>query len=189
MPMDTGELEMWDVENFANSYRNWLISWMDAWDYTLLFDILYETEFTWLLARDADRAEDGKGLRLRFAEHAGLELPPGSMEWPCSFLEMCVALAGSIEEHITYDPEVGDQTPSWFWEMMANVHLDAMDDDYMFEMGAAASMAVADICDEVMERTYAPDGRGGLFPLDVCSEDQRGVELWYQANAYILSKM
>lgn len=189
MDEDALERKLWKLDNFANAYRNWLLFEMGAEDYGVLFDILYETEFTWKIDRDADRAEDGKDLRIRFAEESGMDLPDSVRDWPCSFLEMLIALAYSIEEQITYDPQFGNQTASWFWTMMGNLHLDAMDDDMMFECGLMMDAEVRDICDKVMNRDYRADGYGGMFPLQEPYEDQRGVEIWYQANAYILERM
>lgn len=187
--MDAHERSLWELDNFANAYRNWLIQQMGAEDYGVLFDILYETEFVWTLERDADRAEDGKDLRVRFAEQSGMDIPDGIRDWPCSFLEMLIGLAYSIEEKITYDPRYGDQTASWFWTIMGNLHLDAIDDDMFFECGSMMDAEIRDICETVMWRDYRDDGYGGMFPLQHPNSDQRKVEIWYQANAYILEKM
>ena len=187
--MDAHERKLWELDNFKNAYRNWLMDTMDAWDYGVLFDILYETEFVWTVERDVNRAEDGKDLRIRFAEQSGLPLPGILKDWPCSFLEMLIGLAYSIEEDITYDPQYGDQTAAWFWVMMGNLHLDAMDDAMMFECGHVADAEVRDICETVMNRTYRADGYGGIFPLQDAPEDQRKVEICYQANAYCVEQM
>ena len=37
--------EIDELENFANAYRSWLTRTMHGENHTILFDILYETEF------------------------------------------------------------------------------------------------------------------------------------------------
>ena len=51
----------------------------------------------------------------------------------------------------------------------------------------------ADIRDEVeaiiqrlLDRTYEKDGAGGLFPCNNASRDQTQINLWYQAQGYLL---
>ena len=101
--MDAAEREAWDVENFSNAYRVWLMDRMDASEYSILFDVLYSVEFTWTLPMDANRADDGRYLRDRFEQESGLVCREEWLEWDCSFLEMLVGLAFEIEEQVLYD--------------------------------------------------------------------------------------
>jgi hypothetical protein len=48
---------------------------------------------------------------------------------------------------------------------------------------------ISDIVDRVTDRRYATNGAGGLFPLQNAEQDQRKIELWYQANAYLLERL
>lgn len=45
-----------------------------------------------------------------------------------SVLEMLIALSIRLEEHIMDDPEIGDRTGQWFWNMITNLGLGSMDD-------------------------------------------------------------
>ena len=49
-----------------------------------------------------------------------------------------------------------------------------------------ADWYVRDTARGVIDRDYDASGFGGIFPLRRPAEDQRKVELWYQAAAYIL---
>lgn len=173
-----------EVENFSNAYRNWLSNIMGGDDYTILFDILYDTRFYWTLPRDMNRADDGRFMRNIFSQESGLEMPEDASEWPCNFLEMLVALAYAIES-IMYDPDEGDRSQEWFWMMVGNLGLDIFDDRTILECGSAALSYIDDTCRTFMDRSYCFNGIGGLFPIPDTDKDQREVELWYQANAYL----
>ena len=182
--MDDG----WSIENFGNAYRNWLMERMRAQDYGILFDYLYDTEFTWKkdIPRDADRASDGRLLRLRFGEEANLDIPDGCLEHPCSFLEFLVGLAYEIDDLIMYDADNPDQAADWFWMMSSNIGLTPYRDVKMVIDGKYAYECVNEIISRVIERTYDYNGDKGLFPLRHPEMDQRKVEIWYQANAYMI---
>ena len=176
--------DSWDAENFSNAYRNWLMTEMGGDSHRILFDILYDTRFYWTVPMDVNRADRGRYMRVIFSQESGLERPGNAMDWPCSFLEMLVGLAYSIES-IMYDPEEGDRTRKWFWMMLGNLGLDIFDDGMVMEEGSIALSYIDDVLRTVMDRSYGFDGTGGLFPIQGTDVDQRGVELWYQANAYL----
>ena len=183
--MDAAERDAWRMESFAASYREWIADEMGRSGYSILFDLLYGIEFRWVLERDADRAEAGKNLRLRFENISGMECRDEWLEWPCSVLEMLVGLAYSIEDHVLYDGTKGDRSAIWFWMMLENLGLDVCTDTWM-RLTPGSSSFVERTIECVLDRAYSPDGYGGLFPLRNPSEDQREVEIWYQAHAYIL---
>lgn len=179
----------WDLENFSNAYRNWLMEEMDGRGYSILFDILYDIEFEWEIDRDGNRAEDGIYLRADFEYESGLEVPPGWDDWPCSFLEFVAALARKMENKIMYDPDDENDSATWFWELLSNIGLDEFDDRTMLQGGQACMDEVENRVYRAMRRAYSPDGRGGLFPLKHPSRDQRDVEYWFQMNEYCMEKM
>ena len=181
----------WKLEDFANAYRNWIYSKMSGKGYGILFDFLHDTQFEWdesKLPRDGDRAADGRYLRLRFADEAGLDFEYEWLDWPCSFLEFLVALAFSIEDSIMYDPAEPNREAEWFWLMMRNIGLDQFDDERMLSDGTFAMNEILDICETVMHRRFMYNGANGLFPLRNPAMDQRDVEIWYQANAYFIEE-
>lgn len=142
-----------------------------------LFRLLYETEFTYIIDMDENRALDGFELRHRFSEERGCQ-PPDS---PCSVLEMMAALAKRCEDHIMDDPEIGNRTGKWFFVMVDSLGLGDMDDAHFDEARAQYILA------RFLRRDYAPDGRGGLFVLPNSPSDLRRVDIWYQMMWYLSS--
>lgn len=176
----------WKLEEFSNAYRAWLLAKMDGFGYEILFDVLYDTEFTWTVQEDYNRSRDGVHLRARFEYESGLPAPDGWADHPCSFLEFSAALAFTMEESIMYDPDDGNDASTWFWEMMGNCGLDEFDNHALSKLGQRGLAMVRDICDRVMLHLTDRNGRGGFFPLRNPLEDQRGVEFWYQMNEYVM---
>lgn len=149
--------------------------------YRKLLMRLHDTEFRYLIPRDRNRVEDGEDLRYRFALEHGYDVPTtvSDLGRPCSVLEMMVALANRCEEQIADDPNYGNRMSQWFWGMIVNMGLGTMTND-MYEEGQVDS-----IIQRFLDREYEPDGRGGLFRIRNCTDDLRGVEIWYQLCWYL----
>lgn len=139
---------------------------------------LHKKEFVWIVPNDDNRVADGKDLRRYFVDEVGGGYP--SQEWfeqGCSMLEMLIALSHRLAFETDDEPRI------WFWHLIATLDLEQYNDrDYNEE----AERRIDEALERVIWRTYAPDGRGGLFPLRDPKEDQRKVELWYQLSAYLL---
>jgi hypothetical protein len=148
--------------------------------YWKLLRLLFQKEFTWQgIEKDGNRAQDGKDLRVQFLRETNTVVDEeGWLEMGCSFLEMMIALAWQLAF------EGGGEQHERFWEMIDNLGLLDCTDAH------PPDEAIVDhILNKVINRDYSPDGAGGLFPLQRTSEDQRRVELWYQANAYLLERL
>lgn len=145
--------------------------------YSQLLETLHSIEFIYYIPMDANRLRDGEDLRYRFARRFGVE--PTFLSDSCSVLEMLVALAIRCEEQIMDDPEKGNRTSIWFWEMIENLGLHHMTNDNYNEQ------VVRDVIDCLLERRYDPDGTGGLFTINNCRYDLRKVEIWYQMCWYL----
>lgn len=147
-----------------------------------LFAYLFNTNFTFILPMDGNRAEDGIDLRYRFGRDNGY---PDAMiasyldDRPCSILEMMIALAIRCENQIMENDEYGDRVGQWFWEMIVNLGLGHMIDSN-FDEGYAD--AVVDI---FLNRKYNKNGKGGLFEIHDQSKDMRQVDIWYQMCFYL----
>lgn len=146
--------------------------------YRELLSYLHSIEFTWSIPKDANRAEDGKDLRWRFAYMNHTQIYD-ELDGPCSVLELLIALSIRCEESIMDDPSVGDRTGQWFWMMITNLGLGSMNDrrfnpDY-----------VDKVISRFLDRDYAPDGRGGLFTVRNSECDMRDVEIWTQAMWFL----
>lgn len=146
--------------------------------YWRLARLCYKKEFVWTVPHDDNRAEDGKDLRSEFYGDKRLEgVDEAWMNMGCSMLEMFVSLARAADFEYEKNPRV------WFWEMMNNCRLSQFADNESF-----SDEQVDAILEKLIWRTYQPDGRGGLFPLESPDRDQRKVEIWYQLQAYLLER-
>lgn len=164
-------------------YFTWLYSQVDnpnianpSRTYWKLFRILYKTEFIWFIPHDDNRVEDGKELRYEFVNESELsDVDIGWLHLGCSVFEMMVGLS----RRLSFETE--GRPSEWFWQMMQNMHLDRYNDRRRWE-----ETIVIDIVAHLIYRTYEPNGRGGLFPLRHPQQDQRDVEIWYQAQSYLI---
>ena len=131
---------------------------------------------------DQCRAEDGVNLRYRFASECDIPYDKIDAEFhgvPCSMLEMMVALAVRIEEHIMEDSSAGNRVGQWFWNMVVSLGLAAMDDGRFHEDRADY------ILDRFERRDYEYNGAGGLFTVNHPTEDMRRLDIWYQLMNYL----
>jgi hypothetical protein len=166
-----------------NEYFEWMYQlvcnekYSKRLSYRKLLGHLHSVEFTFTIGMDANRAEDGIDLRYRFGYERQYESPVITTyldDQFCSVLEMLTALAIRCEEHIMDDPDVGNRTGQWFWNMIVNLGLGSMNDvkynkDY-----------VDSVISRFMNRKYKRNGEGGLFTVKHCKYDLRTVEIWYQ---------
>lgn len=144
-----------------------------------LLYFLNSIEFTYTIPKDRNRAEDGIALRYRYANATDCEGALDYLIGPCSVLEMMIALAIKCEENIMDDPDIGDRTGQWFWEMITNLGLGAMTDTRYDQR------LVEDVIVRFLHRDYEPNGRGGLFTVRNCDRDLRDVEIWAQLCWYL----
>ena len=146
--------------------------------YWSLFRKLFTTEFVWFIPNDDNRVEDGRDLRYEFFDEERIENADADwIDLGCSFLEMLL----SLSRRLSFEGE--GEPRDWFWHLLENLDLAKYNDGRAFEIER-----VGDILERVTFRTYLPDGKGGLFPLQNTKEDQRKVEIWYQLSAYLLER-
>lgn len=176
-------------EQIQNEYFEWLSDLVcadqcsDIATNHKLLAHLHDREFIYIIANDQNRAEEGEYLRYRFAMDAGYgdvaDWILDILDSSCSVLEMMVALALRCEENIMDDPTVGNRTGYWFWSMIVNLGLGGMSD------ARYDRRIVDDAVDCLLNREYAPDGKGGLFRIRHCEYDLRSVEIWHQLCWYL----
>lgn len=150
--------------------------------YRKLLSHLHSMEFIYIIGMDGNRAEDGIDLRYRFGYEHQYEEPMIATyldDRPCSILEMLTALAIRCEEHIMDDPDIGNRTGQWFWSMIDNLGLGAMN-DAKFNKGYLDSTIT-----KFLNREYERNGNGGLFTVESCNRDLRTAEIWYQMCWYL----
>lgn len=174
--------------NLNNEYFNWMYQLVCGKQYTknlsyrkLLF-LLHDIDFTYTIDLDGNRFEDGIDLRYRFGyerNYDGVMIADYLDNRACSVLEMLIALSIRLEVHIMDDPDIGNRTGQWFWDMIVNLGLGSMDD----------SKFDRDYSEKVIERfldhEYERNGKGGLFTIEHCQHDLRNAEIWYQACWYL----
>lgn len=150
--------------------------------YRRLLGYLYDKPFRYDIPMDGNRSEDGINLRYRFGDEQGIPAAAIAQELDnrdCSVLEMMIALAIRCEEHITCDPDIGDRTGQWFWNMIVNLGLGLMTDN-QFDY-----RETDDIVERFLDRRYERNGKGGLFTLHYCERDLRSIDIWYQMMWYL----
>lgn len=171
-----------------NEYFEWMCDLVYDSKYSKIFSYrkllrhLHEIEFVYIIGQDGNRYEDGVDLRYRFGYERNLE---GAVivtyldDKPCSVLEMLIALSLRCEEHIMDNPDIGNRTGQWFWDMIVNLGLEFMTDS-KFDIDY-----VDNIIDRFLNRKYNYDGEGGLVKIPNCRHDMRSTEIWYQMMWYL----
>lgn len=152
----------WLALNAAGDQREWMSILYDLWSMPYIFN--YDI--------DKDRNTDGLSLRAQYTNITGDTDVPGD-NVGCTCLEALVAIAMRCDS-ISGEPGI-ENVPGWFQELFGNL-VNANDGDY--------HQAVM----RWMNREYAPDGRGGLFPLNNPVHDQRYVPTWNQMCSYLSEK-
>lgn len=161
-------------------YLRWLAKKVDIdmsqnvdTSYVLLMTAMLDKEFYSVVDMDANRIDDGLGLR---EEYFGAEMPDDL----CSVLEVFVSLALRCESDILGGTASAGNI---FWDMLDNTGLDKFT-DLQFDTDE-----VDYILDKILDREYGRNGEGGPFyagnDFDV---DMSKEELWWQMNIYAIRK-
>lgn len=151
------------------SYRNLLL-------------FLYNTEFTYTMKMDGNRAKDGIDFRYYYGDENEYSYNFVSRHLdnrPCNVLEMMIALAFKGEEQIMDDSDYGNRASQWFWNMIVSLGLGSMHDGHFNEGYVRGVMY------RFLTRNYEPNGKGGLFTVENCEYDLRDMEIWAQFMWYL----
>ena len=137
---------------------------------------LWNTGYIFNYDIDKDRNLDGLSLRARYVEETGdYEVPVTDDLSACNCLEALTAIACRCDL-ISGDPEV-ENVSKWFRILIDNL------------VGPGASVNDISLAlNRWMNRQYAPNGRGGLFPLRNPAHDQRFIPTWNQMCSYLSEK-
>lgn len=139
--------------------------------YGKLIDQLFHTRFLSVLIPDEQRALDGIYLRKEYgADYGFLQ--------DCSVLEMLAQFSIRIETEWIGNPR-NFRPDIIFWTMLKNLGLDLCYDEVY------SPDTVDHMLSMWMERSYNPDGTGGIFPMKYTKRDQRDVILWDQMLEYL----
>lgn len=168
-----------------DEYFNWIYNLVSSTNhvnrvsYKKLLMCLHNIEFRCAIEQDANRAEDGINVRRRYSYDYRDDSLEDYLDGPCSVLEMMVALAIRCEEHIMDNPEIGNRTGKWFWDMIQNLGLGSMNDARFNKRFVEEKIRI------FLDREYEPNGKGGLFTVKNTRYDMRNVEIWYQMCWYL----
>ena len=174
-----------DNRDILSAYRLWLnnkVSNDISSAYGQLLAILWRTEFVAEYENDINRMEDAKGLRDEFV--ATLDISNDDYmklkNTPVRLIEVMISLADRINDIISLD----DNTARYFWEMVASMEMQKLDDS---NFNASSAQKHIDI---LLGHKYKRNGRGGLFFIrDIGPEyNAAGLDIWSQAMAWINSK-
>lgn len=175
-------------KQLLNEYYLWLLGIVDGCGYSVddyheMLWQLFDTDFTWIIAMDENRALDGLNLRYEYHHVYGGEIDREIEEKAVSVLEVLIALAINWEHEITYDGRIGDRSAVWFWWMLRNLGLTeqpdwAYDPDF-----------VGDTVEIWLSRQFSKTGDGSPFPVKTGGRDQRKVEIWFQLQQFVLENV
>lgn len=168
-------------------YFNWLCSQVATARYRLryskLLTKLYFADYEWTIPNDANRADDGMGLRYLFAQendYSEAEMECTMAQKQCCVLEMMVALVIRCESDYLGNPDVVDHKMSVFMEMLKSMDIHTMEND-VYNDGIVENALV-----KFMSHQYSPDGKGSIFYVPQAAIDMRKEELWSQMNQWVL---
>ena len=156
----------------------------DPSQYQKLLSRLHQEIFTWSMPDDENRALDGLSLRIEFGSLNGksrLDSKLDSSRYPCTVLEMMIALSQRCEIEIMQDMDIGRRVGRWFKVMLRSLGVNYERDDIYDEKFVDFIIA------EFLDRGYNPNGDGGLFFVSNTDVDLRKVEIWYQMHTYLRS--
>lgn len=162
------------VDGNSETYKN----------YRHLFDILCHYRFVSKIHKDENRENDGYLLRNRFAAEKNYSVIEvlQLLTYDCTVCELLIALASRINSELISKPVDDDRTADWFWRMVRNLGLMR----FKGELTGDQVIIIQTIIDIWMGRSFDFNGVGSPFPLNHPASDQRNIELWFQANYYIM---
>ena len=174
-------------DELNNQYFEWMYElvlnerYFNRRSYRKLMSYLNDISFRVMIPMDENRSVDGIDLRYRFGYEKHYSNPVIANlldDHPCTVLEMMIALSMRCEDDIMDNPDAGNRLGTWFWDMLLNLGLEEMDDNY-FDVDY-----VRMVINRMLDRNYKPNGEGGLFTIKNTRRDLRSVEIWYQACWY-----
>lgn len=169
--------------------------------------LFFNTDFRWVdsIPDDENRAKEAQALREQYAiflvageakstisEEAWKKIDrlKKSILGPTCVFEVFVCLARNLDDLLNMEPE--SKVRDYFARMMENAGFDFYEDDDWDGDAEKVERYWKTTLDRVLDRTYLPDGEGGLFPLDTVDGldfDQRKRSLWSQLNDWADQEM
>ena len=166
-----------------NGYMLWLLRHVcnsgEIREYSGVFDILFNTEFEWVVPLDENCSVNAEQLREDYLSSSRFAYEEDIPEMNATVLEVMVKIAVQMETEIMVNDQYGDRTGQWFWGMMDSLGLSNYPDRRF------NADKVDRILEIFMHREYSFDGKGGLFTVKRPKNDLRKEEIWSQAMQYM----
>lgn len=164
------------------NYRGWLESFtIDETmsrtrrpKYSMMLAKLWTIPYRGLVGNDRDREEECMELRNRYASTTGNSVPNGQPR----VLEMLIALSMRMFD-VMQDTGVYNSVSRWFWEIVDNIGIGDLDDD--FYVGRGGDEVISATVREILLGSGRKGQKGGWFYLP----DWQDTEIWYQMNEYL----
>jgi hypothetical protein len=157
--------------------------------YIRLARILYETPFIVIVERDNNRVANAVMLRSEYESIKNHHEDVISLcyDTNCSVLEILIDLSKMMASELRGFSDLLKNSHECLFLMLCNLGIDKFDDEYFENYDEEETLnEISMKLDIFMQRSYASNGFGGLFPLKHPKNDQREVELWFQLCAYLL---
>lgn len=162
---------------YSDAYIAWLYNYMHIQDRpgcAYILDILLSIPYRYSLILDRNTEFYGLELRNQFTNATGERATYVQIQ--CSLLEALIAIAQRIQWNIFWDPDE-DRAYQWFWVMFDNLGLEQ----------AHGPDEITAICNQLLDRTYSPDGQGALCGfLSDCHTDIREMPFYAQCEQWIV---
>ena len=158
-------------------YFQWMYEISGVRDERILLH-LFRIPFTYVLREDANREADGIDLRYRFGIENHIPQPIIASQidnWPCSVLEMMIALTFRIGETVSGFTNESQEIKKIFHAMLDS-------------LGIGKRYRESEIdraIDRFIHRRYSFNGKGGLFTLVDCPHDMKNIDIWRQAMQWV----
>lgn len=166
-------------------YLEWLSDIINLYspeheDYSSLIKYMFGYEFRYTIERDECRVKDAINLLyMRYMDEYDLPYDISRLyDRSSSVLEVLIALSIRCERDIMGEPDEYEDD-KWFWIMLENLGLDNCTNDVFDEE------IVDYILSKWLDRRFAYNGNGSIFPLKHTNNNQKFVEIWYQMSEYL----
>lgn len=164
-------------------YFEWLCNKVRGEYYHELLYALYDIQFHSSNELDKNRISYALALRDEY-EARGLA---GCPVEGCTVLEVMMSMAIRCEDTVMNNPNKGDRTLDWFWQMIDNLGFSKFTDG---AWNAAMLVNVNRTINDWLERRFKRNGLGSPWPLSEGRKDCRRVDLWtammwYMSENYI----
>lgn len=163
--------------------------------YYILLHKLHDIEFYWSVEHDDNRAEDGKMLRVNFADNYKFNSYE-EISGCCTFLEFLIGISIRMSDEV-YNGGGIDRIDMFFWELLSNLCDKKWDksgksgtDDWSDTKILPETLdKIVEKCHIFMDRSDKKVSIFGYNPTFKKKWDKSGTEIWDKMQEYLLKKV